>query len=74
MVAVIAALLAVVLLMFAAYAVDIGMQVNRKHQLNDTLDAAAQAGAYELPGSSVTAKAKALAFAAGPRPDRDRDD
>jgi len=62
-VAIIAALLAVVLLMFAAYAVDIGLQVNRKHQLNDTLDAAAQAGAYNLPGNSVTAKSDALAFA-----------
>ncbi len=62
-VAIIAALMAVVLLMFAAYAVDIGMQINRKHQLNDTLDAAAQAGAYNLPGNSLTAKADALAFA-----------
>ncbi len=62
-IAVIVALLAMVLLMFAAYAIDIGMQVNRKHLLNDTLDSAAQAGAFELPGSSVTAKAKALAFA-----------
>ena len=62
-VAIIAALLAVVLLMFAAYAVDIGMQVNRKHQLNDTLDAAAQAGAYNLPGNSLQAKTDALAFA-----------
>jgi hypothetical protein len=62
-VAIIAALLALLLLMFAAYAVDIGMQINRKHQLNDTLDSAAQAGAFELPGSSVTARAKALAFA-----------
>ena len=35
----------------------------QKHQLNDTLDAAAQAGAYDLPGSSTTAKADALAFA-----------
>jgi hypothetical protein len=62
-VAIIAALLSVVLLMFAAYAVDIGMQINRKHQLHDTLDAAAQAGAYNLPGNSNTAKADALAFA-----------
>jgi hypothetical protein len=62
-VAIIAALLALVLLMFAAYAIDIGMQVSRKHQLHDTLDAAAQAGAFELPGSSITAKAKALEFA-----------
>ena len=62
-VAILVALLAVLLLMFAAYAVDIGLQVNRKHQLIDTLDAAAQAGAYSLPGSSVTARTDALAFA-----------
>ncbi len=62
-IAIIVALLAMVLLMFAAYAVDIGMQVNRKHLLNDTLDAAAQAGAFELPGSSVTARRPALDFA-----------
>ena len=67
-VAIIAALLALLLLMFAAYAVDIGMQVNRKHQLNDTLDSAAQAGAFELPGSSITARAKALEFAAAHDP------
>lgn len=62
-VAILVALMTLVILMFAAYAVDIGMQVNRKHQLNDTLDAAAQAGAYALPGSAVTAKSEALAFA-----------
>jgi Flp pilus assembly protein TadG len=62
-VAILVALLALLICMFAAYAVDIGMQVNTKHQLNDTLDAAAQAGAYELPGSSITARAQALAFA-----------
>ena len=72
-VAIIAALLAVVLLMFAAYAVDIGMQVNRKHQLNDTLDAAAQAGAFELPGSSITAQGRGPGVRSRPRPDRDRD-
>lgn len=62
-VAILVALLSVVLLMFAAYAVDIGMQINRKQQLNDTLDAAAQAGAYELPGSATNAKVQALKFA-----------
>ena len=67
-VAILVAVLAMVLLMFAAYAVDIGMQVNRKHQLNDTLDAAAQAGAYRLPGSAIAAKADALAFAAAHDP------
>jgi hypothetical protein len=67
-VAILVALLALVIMMFAAYAIDIGMQVNRKHQLNDTLDAAAQAGAFALPGSSVTAKSEALAFAAAHDP------
>ena len=62
-VAIMFAVLALVILMFAAYAVDIGLQVNRKHNLNDTLDAAAQAGAYALPGSTATAKSEALAFA-----------
>ncbi len=62
-VAILVALLALMLCMFAAYAIDIGLQVNRKHQLNDTLDAAAQAGAYALPGSTATARSEALAFA-----------
>ena len=72
-VAIIAALLAVVLLMFAAYAVDIGMQINKKHQLNDTLDAAAQAGAYDLPGKLEHRQGRRPGLRTGPRPDRDRD-
>ena len=67
-VAIIVALMAVLLLMFAAFAVDIGMQVNRRHQLNDTLDAAAQAGAFELPGSANAARTEALEFAAAHDP------
>ena len=63
-VAIIVALMAVLLLMFAALAVDIGLQVNRKQQLQETLDAAAQAGAFELPGSAINARAEALEFAA----------
>lgn len=62
-VAILFAVLAVVLLMSAALAVDITMQVNKKHYLQDTLDAAAQAGAYELPGSTATARTAALQFA-----------
>ena len=62
-VAIIAALLAVVLLMFAAYAVDIGMQINRKHQLHDTLDAAAQAGRLRPAGKLQHGQDRALAFA-----------
>ncbi len=67
-VAIMVAVLAVLILMFAAFAVDIGMQVNRRHQLNDTLDAAAQAGAYALPGSTSQARKDALAFAAAHDP------
>ena len=67
-VAIIVAVLAMLILMFAAFAVDIGMQVNRRHQLNDTLDAAAQAGAYALPGSTSQARSEALAFAAAHDP------
>ena len=62
--AVLIALMVVLLFMAAAWAVDIGFQVNRKQQLNDTLDAAAQAGAFALPGSSVTARSEALTYAA----------
>ncbi len=67
-VAILVALLTLVIMMFAAFAIDIGMQANRKHQLNDTLDAAAQAGAYRLPGSSVQARQDALTFAAAHDP------
>ena len=70
-VAILMAVLALVICMFAAYAVDIGMQVNRKHMLNDTLDAAAQAGAYELPTSSADAATEALAFAKAHDPSED---
>ena len=62
-VAILVAVMALLIVMFAAYAVDIGLQINRKHQLNDTLDAAAQAGAYALPGSAANARTEALAFA-----------
>jgi hypothetical protein len=62
-IAIIVALLSVVLLMSAAFAVDLAMQVNRRHQLNDTLDAAAQSGAYELPTSTAAARTNALRFA-----------
>ena len=62
-IAIIVAVLSVVLLMSAAFAVDIAMQVNRKHQLNDTLDSAAQAGAFDLPGNTGNAQTAALEFA-----------
>ena len=67
-VAIVVGLMAMLLMMFAAFAVDIGLQVNRKQQLQETLDAAAQAGAFELPGSANTAQTKALEFAAAHDP------
>jgi len=62
-VALLFAALAVLLLVLAALSVDIGMQINRKHQLWATLDSAAQAGASELPGSTGAARTTALRFA-----------
>ena len=62
-VALLIGMLTVVLVMFAAFAVDLGLQINKKELLNDALDSAAQAGASMLPGSSVQAGAKARAFA-----------
>ena len=63
-VALLIGMLTVVLVMFAAFAVDLGLQINKKELLNDALDSAAQAGASMLPGNSVQAGIKAAAFAA----------
>ncbi|MGZ4553593.1 MAG: pilus assembly protein TadG-related protein [Mycobacteriaceae bacterium] len=63
MVTILVALLGVTLMIAAAMAVDITMQTNRQQNLHATLDAAAQAGAYDLPDSATTAKADALLFA-----------
>ena len=62
-VAVLVALLAVVLFVSAAIAVDITQKVLTRQTLHDTLDTAAHAGAYALPGDGVGAKAAALAMA-----------
>ncbi len=56
-VAVIVGMLLVVLIGFAALGVDIAQQVQSKQRLFDTMDAAAHAGAYELPGNGVGAAA-----------------
>lgn len=61
--AILAALVMVVLFAFAAMAVDIATQVTQKQDLRDTLDAAAHAGAFELPGNSADAVAEARAMA-----------
>ena len=62
-VAIIVAVLAMGLLMLAALGVDIGLQINNKHQLYSTLDSAAQSGASKLPGWSAAAKTMALDYA-----------
>ncbi len=62
-VALLIGMLTLVLMMFAAFAVDLGLQINKKELLNDALDSAAQAGASMLPGNSVQAGIKAAAFA-----------
>ena len=62
-VAVLVALLVVVLFTCAALAVDITQKSLTRQTLHDTLDTAAHAGAYALPGDGVGAKAAALAMA-----------
>lgn len=62
-VALMVAVLSIVLMIAAGLAVDITMQTNRQQHLHDTLDAAAEAGAYQLPDSTSLARSEALAFA-----------
>ena len=62
--AVIFALLVPVVFGAAALAIDIGMLVYQRQTLSNALDAAAQAGAYSLPGDPTAARSAALAFAA----------
>ena len=62
-VAIIVAALVVVLFAMAALGVDIAQQVRDKQDLRDTMDTAAHAGAYELPGNGAGAAAAALAMA-----------
>ena len=61
--ALLTAFLSLALLASAALGVDIAMQVMEKQKLTDTLDMAAHAGAYELPGNGAGAAAAALAMA-----------
>ncbi|PKM78996.1 MAG: hypothetical protein CVU88_08085 [Firmicutes bacterium HGW-Firmicutes-13] len=60
---VIAALMMVVLCGFAALALDVGNIYLVKCSLTNTADAAALAGAYELPGSKLAAENKAKEYA-----------
>ena len=62
-IAVVTALMMVVFLAVAALGVDITTQVNQRQKLHDTIDAAAHAGAYDLPVSGVLAKSDAVANA-----------
>ena len=60
----------VVLFICAALAVDITQKSLTRQTLHDTLDTAAHAGAYALPGDGVGAKAAALAMAKANDPSR----
>jgi hypothetical protein len=70
-VAIIVAAMVIVLFAMAAMGVDIAQQVRSKQDLRDTMDAAAHAGAYELPGNGAGAAAAALAMAQANDPDAD---
>lgn len=63
-VAVLVAVLAVALFGAAALAIDVAKLSYERQNLQNTLDTAAQAGAYELPADPVAARTQALAFAA----------
>lgn len=54
--AVLFSMMLVLVMALAALAVDIASQVASKQTLRDTLDAAAHAGAYSLPGSQMNAE------------------
>ncbi|WP_183407705.1 TadE/TadG family type IV pilus assembly protein [Nocardioides marmoriginsengisoli] len=56
-------LLAVVLMGIAALGVDFASQVNERQKLQDSMDAGAQAGAYQLPTNGMKSQSDAIAFA-----------
>jgi hypothetical protein len=62
-VSVLVAVLIVVLFGFAALAIDMGMLVYEKARLQNACDAAALAGAQELPDDTTKAKSKAIEYA-----------
>jgi hypothetical protein len=62
-VAIMFALLAMVLMGAAALGVDFASQVNERQMLQDSMDAGAQAGAYQLPNNSAKSQTDATAFA-----------
>lgn len=61
--AVMVGLMAAILFFAAAIAVDISSLAMERQQLHDNIDAAAHAGAYELPGNGTGAMAKARSMA-----------
>ncbi|WP_110206576.1 TadE/TadG family type IV pilus assembly protein [Nocardioides daejeonensis] len=63
------AVLMSLLMMAAALSIDISQLVNERQELHDTLDAAAHAGAYHLPGDGVAAEDAARRFATANDPD-----
>lgn len=63
-VSIVVAGLMVVMLGATAMAVDVGRLMYERQKLRNTLDAAAQAGAYDLPTNVTAARNAALAFAA----------
>lgn len=67
-VAVLIAMLAVAIFGAAALAFDIARLSYERQNLQNTLDSAAQAGAYELPADPTAARTQALAFAAAADP------
>lgn len=59
------ALLSIVLFAAGALVVDLSSTVTERQRLHDTLDTAAHAGAYELPGDGARAVSSAITMAHG---------
>ena len=68
-VAVMAVILSVVIFGVAAIAIDIGMLAMERQKLHDTVDAAAHAGAFAMPGDGATAMKAARDIALSNDPD-----
>jgi hypothetical protein len=68
-IAVLTAWMMVVFLAVAALGVDITTQVNQRQKLHDTIDAAAHAGAYDLPSNGIQARTDAVNYAQRLDPD-----
>jgi hypothetical protein len=62
-IAVVTALMMVAFLAAAALSVDMSSLVNQRQKLHDTIDAAAHAGAYDLPSNGIQATTDAVNYA-----------